>query len=67
VAAFLSYLYSQLSILQLKELYLIVDALKKVSGFTWDDEYGADINSDNLAVWETYVEVSTVPRPLFAM
>jgi hypothetical protein len=64
---FLSYFRSQIYILQLKELYLVVDALKQVSGFTWDDEYGADINSDNLAIWDTYVEVSTVPRPLFAI
>lgn len=38
-----------------------MDALKQVSGFTWDDEYGADINNDNLAIWETYIEVRTIP------
>jgi hypothetical protein len=31
--------------------------LKQVSGFKWDEENGADINSDTLPVWNTYIEV----------
>jgi hypothetical protein len=42
---------------QLKETYFIVDALKQVSGFKWDEENGADINSDTLPVSNAYIEV----------
>ena len=34
-------------------------ALKQVSGFTWDDEKGMDVDGATLAVWDAYVEVST--------
>jgi hypothetical protein len=44
-------------ILQLKETYFIIDALKEVSGFKWDKENDADINSNTLPVWNAYVEV----------
>jgi hypothetical protein len=44
-------------ILQLKETYFVIDALKQVSGFKWDEENGADINSNTLPVWNTYIEV----------
>jgi hypothetical protein len=30
-------------------------AIKKLSGFTWDDENGANINVDTLPVWQDYV------------
>jgi hypothetical protein len=44
-------------ILQLKETYFIVDALKQVSGFKWHEENDAGINSHTLPVWNAYVEV----------
>jgi hypothetical protein len=44
-------------ILQLKEIYFVVDALKQVSGFKWDEENGADINSNTVQVWNVYIEV----------
>jgi hypothetical protein len=31
--------------------------LKQVSGFKWDEENGANINSNTLPVWNAYVEV----------
>jgi hypothetical protein len=31
--------------------------LKQVSGFKWDEENGADINSNTLPVWNTYIDV----------
>jgi hypothetical protein len=45
------------NIQQLKETYFIVDALKQVSGFKWDEENSTDINSNMLSVWNTYIEV----------
>jgi hypothetical protein len=42
---------------QLKETYFVIDALKQVSGFKWDEENGTDINSDTLPVWNAYVEM----------
>lgn len=36
-----------------------MEALKNVSGFKWDEENGADVDGDTLAVWNAYVEVST--------
>jgi hypothetical protein len=50
-------------ILQLKETYFIIDALKQVSGFKWDEENGTDINSDTLPVWNAYVEVHALSTP----
>jgi hypothetical protein len=51
---FLSFfLCSQTYILQLKEVYLVVDALKQVSGFTWDDEYGAHIKTKGWPHYDT--------------
>ena len=43
----------------MKETYHALEALKNVSGFKWNEEDGADINGDTLAVWNAYVEVST--------
>jgi hypothetical protein len=37
-----------------KETYLMVDAIKKLSGFTWDDENGANVNVNTLPVWQDY-------------
>jgi hypothetical protein len=41
----------------MQETYFVVDALKQVSGFKWDEENGADINSNTLPVWNAYIEV----------
>jgi hypothetical protein len=45
-------------ILQLKDLYHVVVALKNVSGFKWDEDNGVNVNEDTLPVWNAYVEVS---------
>ncbi|KAF8814352.1 hypothetical protein BYT27DRAFT_7082415 [Phlegmacium glaucopus] len=39
---------------KLKEVFLIVAAIKGQSGFKWDDERGADIGPESEAVWEAY-------------
>jgi hypothetical protein len=41
----------------LKEVFLIVAAIKGQLGFKWDDEKGADIGPESEAVWEEYVKV----------
>lgn len=46
----------------MKETFAIVHSLKQLSGLTWDDERGVDINEDTKHVWEAYIEVSIVLR-----
>ena len=44
----------------MKEVFLIVAAIKAQSGFKWDDEKGADIGPESEAVWEEYVKVHSM-------
>lgn len=40
---------------QLKKTYEVVEKLRNLSGCTWDDTHGAQINPDKKAVWDVYV------------
>ncbi|KAF8957189.1 hypothetical protein BDZ97DRAFT_1763145 [Flammula alnicola] len=41
---------------RLKEIYNIIVNIKAQSGFTWDDEKGADVKESTALVWKAYEE-----------
>jgi hypothetical protein len=47
--------------LQLKKSYNIVAALKRLSGFSWDDDRGLNITINELSAWDEYIVVSIQP------
>lgn len=43
--------------------FRVIQALKQVSGWTWNDSTGCSITVDNLASWEAYVEKHPGAKP----
>jgi len=47
-----------LTLHQLKKSYNVVAGLKMLSGFSWDDENGLNIDLNQMSAWNEYVIVS---------
>jgi hypothetical protein len=41
--------------MKLKKLWLIIDAIKDVSGYTWDDVKGVNVTPASEGTWDAYV------------
>jgi hypothetical protein len=44
---------------QLKKSYNVVAVIKMISGYSWDQEKGANITIEQSCSWNDYVAVST--------
>ncbi|KAF8326493.1 hypothetical protein F5887DRAFT_1196839 [Amanita rubescens] len=47
----------------MRKTFRVIQALKQVSGWTWNDSTGCSITVDNAASWEAYVEKHPAAKP----
>ena len=49
--------------LQFKRIYRVIQAIKEVSGWHWDDETGASITVDTASSWDDYIKKHPAAKP----